>query len=295
MLATGQIIPTGGVAILNVSGIAGGPLVTSRQIGSGAFVEIDSNPYPGAICVVVDPGVGLPGPLPSNQGAISYQLQDASGSLTISGLIPTVSLAATPDFLDETVLRAFQAAVPALVVPPGYQPASVLLEMPRTGFPTLPFVFFTPTTLEQSQTQIGQDVPSALRLPGNTQLATVSVQVRRMWQLSILALTAGERDFYRDSCLGVFQSLLGSVFLPLSQDMRHNFSAHSGQEAGGQFDPGLYRCDLLLSVEGMFNVGLVPQYGTILAISGNVTGWAGASGTASTSGTIAAIVVSASG
>ena len=277
MLATGQIIPTGGVVTINVTGIAGGPLVTSRAIGSGAFVVIDTQPQPGAFSLIVDPGVGLPGPLPSNQGAISYQLQDSASTIVLSGLTPAISLDSTPDWVDETVFRAFQAGVEALVLPPAYQAAIFIMEMPKVGFPRLPFIFYTPVSIEQSQTQIGQDVPSTFLTPGR-QLATVTVQAKRTWHLGILGRTAGERDFYRDTCISIFQSLLGSLFLPLGLDMSHSFRAQSSQDAAKDTAPGMYRCDLLFTVEGMLNTGLVPNYGLVEAISGSISATGGVFG-----------------
>lgn len=274
MQATGQLIPTGGVCVIQIKDVAGPPLVFSRAIGSGGFEVIETQPEPGSWTVFIDPGLGLPSPLPSDQGAISYQLQDSATTLVLSGLTPTISLDATPDWVDEIVYRAYLAGVSNLQTPPNWQAATFLMEMPKIGFPKLPFIFWTPVTLEQSQTQIGQDVPTTLTTPGR-QLSNVSVQARRTWHLGILSRTATERDFYRDACLGIFQSLLGSLFLPLGLDMQHSFRAQSSQDASRDTSPGLYRCDLLLTVEGMFNTALVPTYGIIQSISGSITGVAG--------------------
>lgn len=278
MQVTGQILPTGGVTMLSVSGIAGPPLTTSRAIGAGPFEVIDIQPEPGAFCIVVDPGIGLPGPLPSNAGAITYQFQDSASTLAIPALTMSVSLDATPDWLDETVLRVIQAGVANLNLPPGYtNPPTVIQEMPKTGFPELPFIFYTPVALEQSQTQTGQDVPISLLTPGR-QLATVSVHAKRTWHVSILAFSAGERDYYRDVCLSIFQVMLGSLFLPLGLDMHHSFRAQSSQNAFRDMSPGMYQCDILYTVDGMFNTALMPTYGIISAVSGSISSAGGPQG-----------------
>lgn len=264
--------------MLSVSGIAGPPLTTTRVIGSGAAQVIDVQPEPGVQSIIIDPGVGLPGPLPSDQGTITYTLQDSVSTLAIPPLSLLVELDATPDWIDEMVLRVLQAGVDNLNLPNGYKPAAVMQEMPKTGTPELPFIFYTPVTVEQSQTQIGQDVPITLLTPGR-QLATVSVQAKRTWHLGILSLTAGERDYYRDTCLAIFQAMLGSVFLPLGLDIHHSFRAQSSQSAFRDFSPGMYQCDILYTVDGVFNTAIVPSYGLINAVSGSI-GSPGVSGAA---------------
>lgn len=270
MQASGQILPLGGVCTIQVTGIAGPPLVTSRAIGTGPFVVIDTQPQPGEFTIVVDPGVGLPGPLPMDQGGITYQLQDSATTLTLPALTPVMTLDVTPDWLDETVLRAFQAGMAALTVPQGYVRPVVIQEMPKVGLPVIPYLFFTPVSMEQVQTQIGQDVPVTFQTPGR-QLATISVQARRTWHFGLVCTAASERDFYRDACLGMFQALLGSFFLPLGLDMAHSFRVQTGQQPGKNMAPGLYTADMLFNIEGMYNVGLVPTYGVINAVSGSIS------------------------
>ena len=260
--------------MLTTSGIAAGPLVYSRAFGSGGFSEIASVPEPGALDKFLDAGEGLPGPLPINQGTYSYQVVDGSGaSAVVSGILPYTSLQVQPDFITSLFIRCLQAGVAGVSLPSGYGRPAVLHEMPRTGYPTLPFIFSNLTNLEQSQTQIGQDFPSTQLLPttgvasGAPQLQTITVMARRTWRVGIYTMSAGEREFWRDGVLAILQSLLGSVFQPLGLDMSHSFLAHSDQRVNRLEDPGFYFCDILWRVEGMYNVGLAPGFGPIDAIT----------------------------
>lgn len=278
--ASGAVAPFGGVVVLSVTGIAGGPLTTSRAFGSGAYTLIDSCPQPGGYTVVVDYGDGLQGPLPNDAGTYNYLIQDSATGVYVTGLVPVAQVEVDNDWLDETVMRCIQAGLANLVLtpaqqtqlPPGYKPPAVLFEMPRVGFPPLPFVFITPMTMRQAHTQIGQDVAPVYSTPGR-QLQTNSVQVTRTWRHSIYARTASEREFYRDAVLGLWQVMLQSVLQPLASDLHHTFMVHSMQDSSGHdMQPGFYLADILYSVDGMFNVGIIPTYGVIEAVSIAMTG-----------------------
>jgi hypothetical protein len=264
--------------LLTASGIAQPPLTYNRAFGSGAYEQIAVVADPGAVDKFLDAGEGLPGPLPIDQGAYNYQVVDGSGaSASVGGILPYTSLQVEPDYITALFLRCLQAGVAGVALPNGYRRPTVLHEMPRVGFPTLPFILPNLTNLEQSQTQTGQDFPVAQALPTTgtvgdaQQLQTISVMARRTWRVTVYTMSAGEREFWRDGVLGILQSLLGSVFQPLGLDMSHSFMAHSDQKTERLNDPGFYFCDILWRIEGMYNVGLAPFYGPITTIDSTTT------------------------
>lgn len=280
LFASGCVTPVGSV-VLSISGIAGGPLVTSRAFGaspaSGDYSQVDYQPNPGAWTIYVDSGDGLPGPLPNTQGAYNYFIQDSATGVFVTGLAPIASISVEPDWLDETILGALRSGITNLSIPtrilgtPPQTPA-LYYDMPRVGFPSLPFVFFTPMSMQQVETQIGQDLPEALSTPGR-QLETISVQVSRTYRQTVFARTATEREFYRDSVLGIWQVILATILQPLGKDLHHTFMVHSTQDAEGpDKSPGFYEADILYSFQGTFNAGIVPVYGTIEAVSVAMTG-----------------------
>lgn len=261
---SGSVAPTGGVVVLQVSGIAGAPLVYSRSIGSGAYSTIYTvtNPIK-SYDVFVDYGEGLQGPLPSNQGNYNYQVSDSVTTGVCSGLVPYQSLLVQPDFATILVERSLEAGILNLTLPSGYQRPSVIHEMPRAGYQALPYILINQITLEQSNTQIGQDVPSVQITPTGAPSQTLAVLARRTWRCEVFCRTAGEREYYRDAVLSIFQSILASIFQPLQLDISHSFIVHSDQMVGKDLDPGFYFSDILFRTEGIFNVGLNPSYSTI--------------------------------
>ena len=271
---TGKVTPTGGVCVLQVSGIAGGPLIYSRSFGSGAYSIIATVPNPrSSVDTYVDPGDGLQGPLPANMGSYNYMVSDSVSSASVTGLVPYTSLSVAPDFATVLVERSLEAGIDGLVLPRGYQRPKVLHEMPKGGTQSLPFVLVNQITMQQSRTQIGQDVPTTLAGPGGIQNQTLAIMATRTWRLEIFVRTSAEREFYRDAVLAIFASMLASTFQPLGWDMKHSFMVHSDQRVGsGDMDPGFYFSDILYTIEGVYNVGLLASYGMVETIDAGVPG-----------------------
>ena len=268
---TGSIAPTGGVVILTVSGISGGPLVYSRSFGSGAYTTIYTVENPSSSYdVFVDYGEGLQGPLPSNQGNYNYQVTDVSGTAYASGLAPYQSLQVNPDFATVLVERSIEAGLMALSLPQGYNRPVIRHEMPKDGFLPLPFVTINQIMMAQTRTQIGQDVPATLIGPAGVQNQTLAIMAKRTWRIEIFTKTAGEREYYRDAILSIFASMLASIFQPLSLDMNHSFMVHSDQRVGKDMDPGFYFSDILYTTEGIYNVGLQANYTPVNNIGINI-------------------------
>lgn len=273
--ASGYIIPSGGVVVLSVSGIAQGGLLTySRSFGSGAYSLIASGYPTSSMDTFVDYGEGLQGPLPSNMGAYNYMIQDVSGTAYVTGLTPYTSLSVTPDYATVLVERCLEAGIDGITLPPGFQRPTVTHEMPKAGFQKLPFVLVNQVTMQQTRTQIGQDFPST-QLFGTKQSQTLAVIARRSWRVEIFTRTVTERDFYRDAVLAIFTSMLGSVFQALQLDTSHSFMVHQDQRADKDMDPGFYFADILFNVEGSYNVNLTPEYSGVMEIPVSVGGASG--------------------
>jgi len=270
---SGSVTPTGGVCILQVSGIAGGPLIYSRSFGSGEYSVIGTVPQPrSSYDIFVDPGELLQGPLPTNQGVYNYQVSDSVSTGFVLGLQPYTSLLVSPDFATVLVERSLEAGITGLILPPGYQRPQVLHEMPKAGLQSIPYILVNQITMQQSRTQIGQDVPTTLVGPGGVQNQTLAVTASRTWRLEVFVRTSAEREFYKDAVLAIFASMLSSTFQPLGWDMKHSFMVHADQAVGKDMNPGFYFADILYTIEGAYNVGLLASYGLIETIENTVTG-----------------------
>ena len=273
---TGVVAPTGGVVILTVSGISGGPLVYSRSFGSGAYSVIGTVPNPrSSFDIFVDPGELLQGPLPTDQGTYNYMVTDSVSTAYASGLVPYTSLSVSPDFATVLVERSLEAGIDGLVLPPGYQRPKVLHEMPKTGTQAIPYILVNQITMQQSRTQIGQDVPTTLVGPGGIQNQTLAITANRTWRLEVFVRTSAEREYYRDAVLAIFASMLASTFQPLGWDMKHSFMVHADQLVGKDMNPGFYFADILYTIEGAYNVGLQASYGLIETIDTTIPGYPG--------------------
>lgn len=269
---SGVVVPTGGVAVLTASGIASSGVTFSRSFGSGAYSVIDTTTNPGNFCVLIDYGINLPGPLPNDQGDWNYEVTDGLTQASVS-LVPYTALVfSVTDSLTVTLIRSILSGINNLVLPAGYKRPTVYHEMPKTGFPPLPFIFVTQIGLEQADTQIGQDFPLVQQLNNNYLMQNYSVMAKRTWRVSTYSRTAGEREYYRGVVVGIFQTFLSSILQPIGSDMSHNFIVQSGQDSGGDADPGFYWSDMMLSAKGIYNTTFVPQIGTIATISTTLSG-----------------------
>jgi len=209
-------------------------------------------------------------------GNYNYMVTDSVSTGYVSGLAPYTSLLVSPDFATVLVERSLEAGIMGLTLPPGYQRPQVLHEMPKAGMQAIPFILVNQITMQQSRTQIGQDVPTTLAGPGGIQNQTLAVTAKRTWRMEVFVRTSAEREFYRDAVLAIFASMLSSTFQPMGMDMNHTFMVHSDQMSGKDMDPGFYFADILYTIEGAFNVGLQANYGMIETIDTDIVGYPGA-------------------
>lgn len=251
------VVPTVSGMILNraVSGVSG--LTGWTQLYSGAPL-----PY------WLDPGDMLPAPLGSGTAYV-YQVIDPNGTTQTAPIIPAAGISSFSDQFGPLFIRLLQAAVNSVTLPPGIKPVQITTQMPVGGWQALPFVVVNLDLVQQEDTGVGQDVPN----PGQDNVWPYSLFAKRVYRVTVLSASAGERDFYRDYLLATFQVLRSYVFVPLGLTMRQTFQAASGTDAKeweGKI-PGFYYADLLLDIEGVYDVLITSNYGLIETITTAMT------------------------
>jgi len=257
------LIPTGGAVSLSIS--ASGATTLSRAVsgvsGLGAFTQLYSGP---AIQYYLDVGDLLPAPLVATDQYV-YQLTDTSGTLTSSPITPACFLNLQIEPLLSILIRLLQAGINNLVPPTGINKAQVIQAMPLGGLQPMPFIVCNLDLKQMSDIPIGQTAEQVDK-DGNW---TMTGFARYIFRTSILATNSLDRDFYRDAVVGIFLSIIKSVFSPLGLDIRHNYQASSGQVANDTDAkaPGFYYCDVLTTFEGTFNTLITPSYGLMNTIT----------------------------
>ena len=271
---TMSVLPTGGAVSLAFYGAEAGKfappsgvasMVLSRAASGAAFMQI----YAGApLPFWCDAGDG---PLTSStplDPATSYtwQVVDNGGTTEVGPVAPAGSIVTVPDAFTQLLIRLLQAGLDNAPRPAGVsvQRAQVTTKMPSGGWGTLPFVVLNLDLIQQSETAVGQDVLN----PDANNLWTLPGWARRVWRASVLSPDADERDFYRDTLLVVFRALKATLFSQVGQNIRHSFQAASGTSADEWIGlgPGFYWADVVMEIEGSFDVTIATGFGLIGAI-----------------------------
>ena len=262
---TYKLVPTGGAISLTINA-SGTAMTFSRAVsgvsGIGAYTQL----YSGApIPLYIDAGDLLPAPLVSGATYV-YKLVDANGTTQTSGINPYAQLNIEQEPLLALMIRLLQAAFNNLVPPAGVTPCQVLQCMPLAGIPPMPFVTVNLDLFQQGEIPIGQNVQN---YDNQNSTWTITGFAKRIFRISVLATNTADRDYYRDATVAMLESIINSVFLPLGLDIRHSYQAASGQVAKSteQMNPGFYYCDVMLTVEGTFNISIVTTYGQISVIT----------------------------
>ncbi len=255
----GQYAPSSGATQMTisraVSGVAG-----STQLYSG-----------GLLASWVDGGDGPSfsnAPLSSGTTYL-WTVTDNNGSTQVGPATPASSITTVPDALTQMLIRLLQGGVNSLVLPSGVARTAVTTQMPQGGWQALPFIVVNLDLIQQSETQIGEDVVNPN--PGNDW--SLWVNAKRVWRVSVMSTDAEERDFYRDSLLSIFRVLKATVFSPIGYNVTHSFQAASyttAKEWDGH-TPGFYGADLMLEIDGVFNTAVLTSYSTISEITVGVT------------------------
>lgn len=256
---TPKAVPTGGVVTLTIA--SAGTMTLSRAVsgaaGLGTFTQLYSGgPQP----FFIDVGDQLPGPLDPGTFYV-YRLEDDNGVLDSVPIEPTPILVVQTEPITLMLQRTIQGAINTLALPPGVQRMQVLQAMPVAGIPAMPFITLNLNLLQQENTPIGQSA----WIPDDNGTTIITGTVHRMYMISILSMNGPERDFYRDSMVGILQSFIGAILAPIGRDLQHKFQISSGQIAKDNtgMGPGFYYADCMLEFTGTLNTVLLTNYGLI--------------------------------
>jgi hypothetical protein len=264
-------LPTGGAALIAMYGAEQGAfappsgvvsMTLSRSAAGGPFTQIYAGP-PLPYWVDVGDGPATSSQPLSAATAYVWQAVDSTGTTEVGPLTPAGSIATVPDALTQLLIRLLQAACDNALRPSGVKvdPAQVTTRMPTGGWQANPFVVVNLDLFQQRDTAVGQDVETPLAdnqwtLPG---------WARRVWRISVFSPSADERDFYRDTILIAFRALKATLFSQIGSNIRHEYQATSGttsDEWTGQ-GPGFFWADVMLDLEGVFDVTILTGFGLI--------------------------------
>ena len=149
----------------------------------------------------------------------------------------------------------------SLTLPDDVERCQITTKMPQNGFQAMPFMVVNLDLIQQTEVQIGEDVPN----PSQNGNWTIFANAKRVWRISILSRNADERDYYRDTLTAVFRVLLATAFTPMGLNVSHSFQAASYTDAN-EWDgkvPGFYGADLMMEINGIFPAAIVYNYGLI--------------------------------
>jgi hypothetical protein len=261
----GQSVPTGGAITLSISA-SGSGMVLSRAVsgvgGLGPFTTL----YSGSpVAAYIDAGDYLPAPLSSGSLYV-YQLQDANGTTQSAAYQPSPQLNVEIEPWLYLMIRLFQAGISNLTPPNGVNSnVQVLQQMPIVGIPPMPFVTINQDLIQQQEVPVGQSISQ----PDYTGTWAVTEQAKRVFRITVMATNTADRDYYRDACIGIFISLIASVFNNLGDNVTHRWQASSYQMADDPngMSPGFYGADILCEVKGTFNIAITQNYGIMETIT----------------------------
>lgn len=141
--------------------------------------------------------------------------------------------------------------------------------MPQNGWLAMPFIVVNLDIIQQTETQIGGDVEN----PDNDNVWTLFANAKRVWRICVICQDAEERDFFRDTLLGVFRVLKATALQPMGMDVSHSFQAvsyTSALEFEGRI-PGFYAADLMLEIDGPLPAVVTTNYPVIEEIVSDPT------------------------
>lgn len=273
-------IPSGGAIGINLSTAISGTVTLSRAVSGSGGLSSFTTIYSGAplsdtgeTCFYLDFGDASPGPLLAGQLYV-YRLTDVSG--TDQSLPAMTASSVDIEWIDyeAMIVALLQGAVNTITLPPGVQKARVLSAMPLAGNPPLPLIFLNQDIVAQQYVPIGADDEKVGDLrPGRTNVWTQTEIDRHLVRLTVLSLSASERNFYRDFVRAVVRVVFAYAFSQFGASIEHSSEAVSYQEVDqtNLMIPGFYAADVLMEFVATDNIKIVTNYQLINTITAAVS------------------------
>jgi hypothetical protein len=280
-------IPTGGAIGLSLTTATSGSIALSRAVsgsgGLGAFVTLYSGAplsATGEACFFLDLGDQTPGPLQAGSLYV-YQLTDNTGTVQSSPTATPSSINIEEVQYEQIIINLLQGAINTArdggTLAPGIKWARVMSAMPLTGNFPLPAIFVNPDLIAQEHIPIGQDNETIgdLIQPAQVNNWTQTEQDRHMFRITVMALSAEERNYYRDFCAAVLRIAVAYAFSQIGADSSHNLEMVSYQEVDqtNLMIPGFYAADILYEFVGVGNIKITTSYGLISTITTTTSGY----------------------
>lgn len=268
-------VPTGGAVTLAITGAVSGSALLERAVSGQTFSTIYSG---AALKFYIDIGEALPGPL-DPLSFYQYRYTDSGGQTLSAYVQPASIVSVQPEPITQILVRLIQGALNSMSLPTGVGRAEVTHAMPLGGTLKLPLVVVNLDLWQQGPVPVGQSftVNAAILAAASGVSASgyaIIGMSKRLYRVSILALSPIERDFYRDNLVGVFEALYESVLQPLGIDVTHRWQVSSGQQANDRqgYGPGFYFADVMMEFEGTLNIMVNLSNQIIQTITTTVSG-----------------------
>jgi hypothetical protein len=264
-----SVVPCGGIVVLNYYNDPESP-----PVGPWALTRVASGSTDPAVTlyagapVVLTIDSGYPTNIPLNPATTYvYTLTDPSGSVSVS-VQPASTVTIQTDDLTTLLIRMLQAGIAGITLPdPAWIRPKILHAMPLTGRPALPIITLADQLLQQQFVPLGENVNTDYTL----NQYYINDIIMRHYRITILTTTVLERQFYRDTVIGLFKSVMGPLLEQIGQNVTHRYQAASSQVVGEVNNPGFYFCDINLELTGVFNILVTTNYGVIAIIDPEIT------------------------
>lgn len=97
-----------------------------------------------------------------------------------------------------------------------------------------------------------------------------------MFRITVMALSAEERNYYRDFVAAVLRIAVAYAFSQIGADSSHNVEMVSYQEVDqtNMMIPGFFAADILYEFVATGNIKITTNYGTISSVVTTTSGYA---------------------
>lgn len=275
------VIPLGGIIRLTFNVADAGPWVLTRTVvnqgtNTESSILFSGDPQPRWF----DLGDNLNQPL-SKDKIYLYTLTTATRSISSLPVSPQamIRIASEVSFSSNNTTnkdefgyvfllkRILEAGVTSLDLPDGWVKPEVMVAMPLTGTPQLPIIAINPDMEQQYLIPIGDGV--------NTDFTenqyNIEELIKRRVRITVLCMSASEREFYKFAILSIFKLALSSLLSDLGQNKNHSYQMASSQKTGNSDSPGFYFCEIMLEVTGDLNLQIFTSYPPVQDIYTYVT------------------------